>query len=135
MNSEDLAVRISDLDNFDGYQLECQPIPGEIDVLQITVGDFDELPTYVSVTDTQILCVTYLFTEDEVKPESRSDMLEEMLELNIPLPLSSFAKIGDRYVIFGSLSNTSGIEDICLEIITLTENAVEAITALEDFLN
>lgn len=134
MNSEDLAVRISDLDNFDGYQLECQPIPGEIDVLQITVGDFDELPTYVSVTDTQILCVTYLFTEDEVKPESRSDMLEEMLELNIPIPLSSFAKIGDRYVIFGSLSNTSGIEDICLEIITLTENAVEAITALEDFL-
>ena len=135
MNSEDLAVRISDLDNFDGYQLECQPIPGEIDVLQITVGDFDELPTYVSVTDTQILCVTYLFTEDEVKPESRSDMLEEMLELNIPIPLSSFAKIGDRYVIFGSLANTSGIEDICLEIITLTENAVEAITALEDFLN
>ena len=135
MNSEDLAVRISDLDNFDGYQLECQPIPGEIDFLQITVGDFDELPTYVSVTDTQILCVTYLFTEDEVKPESRSDMLEEMLELNIPIPLSSFAKIGDRYVIFGSLSNTSGIEDICLEIITLTENAVEAITALEDFLN
>ena len=134
MNSEDLAVRISDLDNFDGYQLECQPIPGEIDVLQSTVGDFDELPTYVSVTDTQILCVTYLFTEDEVKPESRSDMLEEMLELNIPIPLSSFAKIGDRYVIFGSLSNTSGIEDICLEIITLTENAVEAITALEDFL-
>ena len=135
MNSEDLAVRISDIDNFDGYQLECQPIPGEIDVLQITVGDFDELPTYVSVTDTQILCVTYLFTEDEVKPESRSDMLEEMLELNIPIPLSSFAKIGNRYVIFGSLSNTSGIEDICLEIITLPENAVEAITALEDFLN
>ena len=135
MNSEDLAVRIYDIDNFEGYQLECQPIPGEIDVLQITVGDFDELPTYVSVTDTQILCVTYLFTEDEVKPESRSDMLEEMLELNIPIPLSSFAKIGDRYVIFGSLSNTSGIEDICLEIITLTENAVEAITALEDFLN
>tara|TARA_B100001094_G_C17753170_1_gene586790 strand:- start:165 stop:572 length:408 start_codon:yes stop_codon:yes gene_type:complete len=135
MNTEDLAVRISDLDNFDGYQLECQPIPGEVGVLQITVGDFDELPTYLSVTDTQILCVTYLFTEEEVKPESRSEMLEEMLELNIPIPLSSFAKIGDRYVIFGSLSNSSGIEDICLEIITLTENAVESITALEDFLN
>ncbi|HAK53743.1 MAG TPA: DUF2170 domain-containing protein [Gammaproteobacteria bacterium] len=135
MNIEDLAVRISDLSSFDGYQLECQPIPGEIEVLQITVGDFDELPTYVSVTDTQILCITYLFTEDEVKPESRSEMLEEMLELNIPIPLSSFSKIGDRYVIFGALSNTSGIEDICGEIITLTENAVESITALEDFLN
>ena len=46
MNTEDLAVRISDLDNFDGYQLECQPIPGEVGVLQITVGDFDELPRF-----------------------------------------------------------------------------------------
>jgi hypothetical protein len=55
MNIEDLAMRISDLSSFDGYQLDCQPIPGEVEVLQITVGDFDELPTYVSVTDTQIL--------------------------------------------------------------------------------
>ena len=44
MNSEDLAVRISDIDNFDGYQLECQPIPGEIDVLQITVAILTNCP-------------------------------------------------------------------------------------------
>jgi hypothetical protein len=135
MNIEDLAMRISDLSSFDGYQLDCQPIPGEVEVLQITVGDFDELPTYVSVTDTQILCITYLFTEDEVNTERRTEMLEEMLELNIPIPLSSFSKIGDRYVIFGALSNNSGIEDICHEIITLTENAVESISALEEFLS
>ena len=135
MNTEDLAVRISDLDNFDGYQLECQPIPGEVGVLQITVGDFDELPTYLSVTDTQILCVTYLFTEEEVKSESRSEMLEEMLELNIPMPLSAFSKVGDRYVVFGALSTNSSIEDICHELITLTENAIEALEALEEFLS
>ena len=56
-------------------------------------------------------------------------LLEEMLELNIPIPLSSFAKIGDRYVIFGALAVESNIEDICHEIITLSENAVEAISA------
>lgn len=135
MKIEDLAMRISDLSSFDGYQLDCQPIPGEVEVLQITVGDFDELPTYVSVTDTQILCITYLFTEDEVNSECRTEMLEEMLELNIPIPLSSFSKIGERYVIFGALSNSSSVEDICHEIITLTENAVEAIAALEDYLS
>lgn len=134
MNIDDLAMRISEMSSFNGYQLECQPIPGEIDVLQITVGDFDELPTYVSVTDTQILCITYLFTDEEVKSESRAEMLEEMLELNIPIPLSSFAKIGDRFVIFGALSNSSSLEEVGHEIITLTENAVESITALEDFL-
>ena len=134
MNTADLAMQLSNVEDLNGYQLDCQPIPGETDVLQITVGDFDELPSYVSVTDTQILCITYLFTEDEVKADSRTQLLEEMLELNIPMPLSSFSRIGDRYVIFGALSINSSIEDIGYEIITLTENAVEAITALEDYL-
>ena len=134
MNIQDLAIRLSDLQSFDGYQFECQPIPGEVDVLQVTVGDFEELPSYVSITDTQVLCITWLFTEDEVKPETRADMMEEILELNIPIPLSAFAKIGDRYVIFGALSIDSSIEDICHELITLSENAVEAISVLEEFL-
>lgn len=134
MNIQDLAIRLSDLLSFDGYEFECQPIPGEVDVLQVTVGDFEELPSYVSITDTQVLCITWLFTDDEVKAESRGDLMEEMLELNIPIPLSAFAKIGDRYVIFGALSINSSIEDICHELITLSENAVEAITVLEEFL-
>ena len=134
MNTSDLALRISDLSSFEGYEFDCQPIPGETEVLQITLWEYEELPAFVSVTDTQILCITYLFTEDEVKPGSRGEMLEEMLKLNIPMPLSSFSKIGDRYVVFGALSVSSSIEDICHEIITLTENAVEAIDALEEYL-
>ncbi len=134
MNTRDLALRISDLSNFEGYEFDCQPIPGDTEVLQITLREFEELPSFVSVTDTQILCITYLFTEDEVKPESRTELLEEMLELNIPMPLSSFAKLGDRYVVFGALAVNSDIEDICHEMITLTENAVESIDALEEFL-
>lgn len=135
MNIQDLANRLSDLQSFQGYEFECQPIPGEVEVLQVTVGDFDELPSYVSITDTQILCITWLFAEDEVNQDLRSDMMEEMLELNIPIPLSSFAKVDDRYVIYGALSINSSIEDICQELVTLSENALEAITALEEFLN
>ncbi len=135
MNIQDLANRLSDLQSFQGYEFECQPIPGEVEVLQVTVGDFDELPSYVSITDTQILCITWLFAEDEVNQDLRSDMMEEMLELNIPIPLSSFAKVDNRYVIFGALSINSSIEDICQELVTLSENALEAITALEEFLN
>jgi uncharacterized protein YjfI (DUF2170 family) len=134
MNTGDLALRFSDLSSFEGYQFDCQPIPGDTEVLQITLWDYEELPAFVSVTDTQILCITYLFAESEVKPESRAELLEELLELNIPMPLSSFAKLGDRFVVFGALTISSNIEDICHEIITLTENAVEAIDALEEFL-
>ena len=134
MDTRDLALRISDLSSFEGYQFDCQPIPGETEVLQITLWEFEELPCFVSVTDTQILCITYLFAENEVKSDKRAEMMGEMLELNIPMPLSSFAKLGDRYVIFGALSIGSNIEDIYHEIITLTENALEAIDALEEFL-
>lgn len=135
MNIQDLAVRLSDLQSFNGYEFECQPIPGEVEVLQVTVGDFVELPSYVSITDTQILCITWLFAHDEVNEARRSDLMEKMLELNIPIPLSSFAKVDDRYVIFGALSINSSIEDICQELVTLSENAVEAITVLEEYLN
>ena len=134
MNTQDLALRFSEVGNYEGYTFECQPIPGEVEVLEITVGDYEELPSYLSASDTQILCITYLWTEAEVRPETRTEMMEEMLELNIPIPLSSFSKIGDRYVIFGSLGVNSTFEDICHEIITLSENAVEAITALEEYL-
>ncbi|MFT7686764.1 MAG: hypothetical protein ACI9FB_002110 [Candidatus Azotimanducaceae bacterium] len=134
MDTRDLALRISDLSSFEGYQFDCQPIPGETEVLQITLLEFEELPCFVSVTDTQILCITYLFAENEIHSASRAKMMEEMLELNIPMPLSSFAKLGERYVIFGALSIGSSIEDICYEIITLTENALEAIDALEEYL-
>ena len=135
MNTQDLAMRISDLSSFEGYQFDCQPIPGEVDVLQVTVGDYQEIPVFLSVTDTQVLCITYLFTEEEVMTSRRAEMMEEMLELNIPMPLSAFSKIGDRYVVFGALSTSSSIEDICHELITLTENAIEALGALEEFLN
>jgi len=135
MDTQELALKFSEMDEFNGYAFECQPIPGDVDVLQITVEDFEEIPCYVSVTDTQVLCITYLMGEDEVIADKRTEMMEEMLELNIPMPLSSFSKIGERYVIFGALSVNSSFDDMCQEIVTLCENSVEAITALEEFLH
>jgi uncharacterized protein YjfI (DUF2170 family) len=134
MNINDLALRITDIRSFDGFGLECQPIPGVDGVLQVTVQEYEELPAFVSITDSQILCITNLFLEDEVEPSSRPELLEEMLELNIPMPLSSFSKLGDRFVIFGSMSIHSSIEDICHEIVTLTENAIEALDILQHYL-
>lgn len=134
MNTNELALRITDMGSYEGQQLECQPIPGVTEVLQVTVKAYEELPAFVSITDSQIMCITNLFLDAEVNPESRGMMLEEMLELNVPIPLSSFGKLDDRFVIFGSMSVHSSIEDICHEIITLTENAVEAIEALQDYL-
>ena len=133
-NVEDLAVRISGYGDYEGYSFDCQLIPGDVEVLEVVVGGYDEIPVFLSKSESQILCIAYLWSEEEVKTETRAELIESMMEMNIPMPLSSFSKIGDRYVVFGALSVGSAFEDILHEITTLVENSVEAISAFEDYL-
>lgn len=136
MNIHKIAAHLNTLANNSetGMIFDCQPISGEVDVLQITIMEREELPIFVSVTDDQILAITYLWGEDEVKTETRSTMQESMLEMSIPMPLSSFSKIGDKYVIFGALSISSSFSDIEHELTVLSNNALEVITDMSEFL-
>ena len=136
MNIHKIANHLNALaDNSEtGMVFDCQPISGEVDVLQITVIGREELPVFVSVTDDQILCITYLWGTEEVKPECLAEMHESMLEMNIPMPLSSFSKIGDKYVIFGALSIGSTFDDIEHELAVLSNNAIEVIDDMSDYL-
>jgi len=134
MNMQDLAIRFTEITSYDGCTFDVQLIPGEVEVLQVVVGEFSELPVYVSVTDSQLLCIVYLWTEEEVNPDTRAEMLETMLEVNIPMPLSSFSKIGEHYAVFGAMSLNSSFDEIVHEVVVLAENAVDGITAMEGFL-
>lgn len=136
MNIHKIADHLNNLgdNSTTGMIFDCQPISGEVDVLQITIAEREELPIFVSVTDDQILCITYLWGEDEVKTETRSAMQESMLEMNIPMPLSAFSKIGDKYVIFGALSINSTFDDIEHELAVLSNNAIEVIDDMSEFL-
>ena len=98
MNIHKIADYLNTLadDSVTGMTFDCQPISGEVDVLQVTLLGREELPIFVSVTDDQILCITYLWGAEEVKTNSINDMHVTMLEMNIPMPLSSFSKIGDK---------------------------------------
>ncbi|NQY87001.1 MAG: YjfI family protein [Colwellia sp.] len=136
MNIHTIADHLNSLaDNSDtGMDFDCQPISGEVDVLQITILGREELPVFLSVTDDQILCISYLWGADEVKTDCVNAMHESMLEMNIPMPLSSFSKIGDKYVVFGALSINSTFEDIEHELAVLSNNALEVIDDMSDFL-
>jgi uncharacterized protein YjfI (DUF2170 family) len=136
MNIHTIADHLNNLaDSSDtGMVFDCQPITGEVDVLQVTVIGREELPIFVSVTDDQVLCITYLWGKDEVKPDSLHDMHESMLEMNIPMPLSAFSKIGDKYVTFGALSIGSTFDDIEHELAVLSNNAIEVIDDMSEFL-
>lgn len=136
MNIHTIADHLNSLaDNSDtGMSFDCQPISGEVDVLQISILAREELPIFVSVTEDQIICISYLWDADEVKPECINAMHESMLEMNIPMPLSSFSKIGDKYVVFGALSINSSFADVEHELAVLSNNAIEVIDDMSDFL-
>ncbi|GLP95674.1 YjfI family protein [Paraferrimonas sedimenticola] len=136
MNIHTIANHLNQLgdNSHTGFKFDCLPIAGEVEVLQVSLAGREELPVFVSVTDDQILCISYLWDEQEVDLSRRTEMLETMLELNIPMPLSSFAKVDNKYVVFGALSVSSSMEDVEHELALLSDNCLEVIDEMAQYL-
>jgi uncharacterized protein YjfI (DUF2170 family) len=105
-----------------------------VEVLQIIVEDREELPIFVSASEEQILCIAYLFKEDEVKKDALHELNRAMLQADITMPLSAFALVEDQYVIYGALSVNSSLEDIVHELEVLSSNTLEAIEVMSNYL-
>jgi uncharacterized protein YjfI (DUF2170 family) len=60
--------------------------------------------------------------------------LTTLLELNPSVPLSSFGRVGERFVLLGALRRDAGIDEIAREIAVLSDNALDALDALSDYL-
>jgi uncharacterized protein YjfI (DUF2170 family) len=134
MNIQDYAIRISQNRTPEGFTFDCQTINGEVEVLQIEVNGMNGFPIFLTKTNNQIICILYLWSEDEVKQDKRLEMLEMMLDTSISIPLSAYARVGNRFVLYGALSVNSNLDKVVEEIITLNENAIDVVTAMEDFL-
>lgn len=117
-----------------GVATQIQPVPGDVPVLQVVVEGYEALPVYLTSSDTQCLCICYLWTEAEVRPERRSELLEVMLDLNIAVPLSAFGRIGEHYVLFGALARDAGVDEIAKEVVALLDNSADALDALAEYL-
>lgn len=133
MDLQELSIKLAEHDH-EGMGFESYMIPGEQPVLQVVVEGFDELPIFVTITEEQMLCISYLFGTEELKEGVNAQLNDTLLKLNVPMPLSSFAVIEDKYSIFGSLSVNSSFEDIAHELVTLADNAVDALETLEEYL-
>jgi uncharacterized protein YjfI (DUF2170 family) len=118
-----------------GLVVQLQPIPGDVPVIQVSIEGREELPIFLTSSDTQILCMCYLWAEDEVQPARRTELLETLLDLNPSVPLSSFGRIGERYVLFGALARDARVEDVAKDVAVLSDNALDALDALSEFLN
>ncbi len=118
----------------DGMGLSIELFDGEDAVACIKVQDREEFPIYMTVDEGQILCISYLFGEDQVDPAKQADLAEAMLMMNVMIPLSAFSKIGNQYILFGALSPSSSTEDLLHEIELLSDNVLEAIDAMSTYL-
>lgn len=118
----------------DGMSLSIEMFDGENSVACIKVEDREEFPIYMTIDEGQILCITYLFDDDQVKPEKRAEMTDAMLMMNVMVPLSAFSKIGNQYILFGALSPRASIDELLHEIELLSDNVLEAIATMSTYL-
>ncbi len=130
---QDLSKHLAECE-FKGYRFSCLPMHGEREVLRVEVSGREEIPIFITVTETQILCISYLFSKQEIHPEKEAELNQYLLELNVPMPLSSFALVDNYYTIFGALDRRSKTDSITQELITLAGNSIDTLQALEDYL-
>jgi uncharacterized protein YjfI (DUF2170 family) len=114
--------------------VEIERITGDVSVFKLTISGREELPMFVTQAQSQLLCICYLWTEAEIDPEQRTALLEAMLDLNVAIPLSSFGRIGDKYVLHGALACDAGVDDLTEDLLALSDNAVDALEAMADYL-
>ncbi len=131
---EQLAAYINNPTSPKNYPINTQLIKGEIDVLQVLLEEREDFPIYITIDESQILCVSYLWQEQEIIAAKKLELFDTLLTLNIPMPLSSFSKIGHQYIIFGAMSTLSDCRQIVHEIEVLSENTLDALELLTDYL-
>lgn len=130
----ELEALINNYQDDEGQVYSAEVIQGEVEVLQVVIQEKEEFPIYVTVDDSQILCTTYIWKESEIKQDTKAELTDMLITMNVPMPLSSFSKVGDQYIIFGSLSVNSSDEDICHEISILSDNTIDAVETFSDYL-
>ncbi|MBT4837837.1 MAG: DUF2170 family protein [Methylococcales bacterium] len=118
----------------DLFECHAEIIEGEVNILQVIVDDREEFPIYITVDESQILCITHLWHESEVQDGKREELMDALLTMNIPMPLSAFSKVGDQYILFGALSPNSLVDDILHEIDVLSDNTLDAVEASAEYL-
>ncbi|HSX60025.1 MAG TPA: DUF2170 family protein [Tahibacter sp.] len=114
--------------------IDVVPVAGEVPVIEIAFPGSERLPIYVTDAGSQLLCISYLWRDADVKPRLRAKLLETLLDLNPSVPLSAFGRIGEHFVLVGALSPAASAADMALELATLGDNGRDALSALAEFL-
>ena len=134
LTTDDLMGQLSATEEVMNGEIALQKINGETPMIQAVVQDIDEFPIMVSVGNEQILAIADLWGSNEVQEGKAAELNAVLLRANLPVPLSSFSIMGDRYVLFGALSINSDVNTVVEEITTLSNNVLDALDFCQEYL-
>ena len=133
MTLDDLAFRLNDYVDEEGTTFDA--LVTENDILEVVCSNNDEFPIHVTMTETQILSVTPLFSVAEVQMDKHDELNETFLRLSPAVPLSSIGLQGDTYILFGAMALDTRFEVIAYELEVQAENTIDVLEAVEHLLN
>ena len=122
---------------FTSGSAKLQLVDGTEPCLEIVMGEFGDLPIYMTVVGEQIIADAVLWPLSMVKDNNALN--DEVLRTHKLFPLSTisldrFPDGTDYYTIFGALSSASLLQNIIQEIETLASNAIKATEAYGEHL-
>ncbi len=129
---EDLAFRLNDYSGDEGTTFDA--LVSDRDILEVVCSNNDEFPIHVTMTETQILSVTPLFTVAEVQADKLDELNTVFLRLSPAVPLSSVGLQGDTYILFGAMALSTRFEVLAHELEVQAENTIDVLEAVEHLL-
>lgn len=121
---------------FASKRAEVELIDGVSPALHITMGEYGDLPLFVTVSGEQIVVEATLWSLSEVSNPALFN--ETVLRTHKYFPLSTISLDkndgDDCYQMFGALSSASSLQDVLFEIEVLASNVIQATEAYSDFL-
>ena len=106
----------------------------EFFMLSIVYEDIEEFAILATLSASQLLFNVALFDQSQIIAGQENTLNKMMLELNIAMPLSSFALTAGIYSIFGAMSIHSEDSQVQEEVTVLAENIIDALEVCQQFL-
>jgi uncharacterized protein YjfI (DUF2170 family) len=132
---EKVQAALADYTTEDGSRFSVTATENEeFSMLTIIREDIEEFAIHATASDSQLLFNVALFDKGQIIDGQIPALHKMMLELNMAMPLSSFALTGANYSIFGAMSVDSDANHIQEEILVLSENIMDALEVCENFL-
>ncbi len=118
----------------EGLPIRAEVIDADNEIVKIEVEEREEFPIVLEIDEDQMTAVVNLWNQSEVKQGLEAEMMSVMLSMNVALPLSAFAKTEGTYQLFGAMSTNTVMDNVVEEISVLSDNTLQVIDALGEYL-